>query len=68
MSSPGTVVPYSRFLAKQIKCKALSLLPENRQEPTLTIDMLDIFVEIQEGIRTLEKLIAEDEEEHAQIS
>ena len=67
MSAPAVVVPYSRFLAKQIKRKALSLLPENRQEPTLTIDLLGVFVEMQEGIRTLERLIAENEEEQ-QIS
>jgi hypothetical protein len=67
MSRAATnVVPYSRFLSKQIKRKALSVLPQPSDTPTLRIDLTDWANEMQKGIRQLEKLLAENEQEEQQ--
>lgn len=67
MSRAATnVVPYSRFLSKQIKRKALSVLPQYGATPAARIDLSDWANEMQKGIRQLEKLLEENEQEEQQ--
>lgn len=61
----NNVVPYSRFLSKQIKRKALSVLPQH-STPAVRIDLTEWANEMQKGIRTLEKLLEENEQEEQQ--
>jgi hypothetical protein len=54
----NNVVPYERFLAKQLKRKAMSILPENRGE--LRIDLTGWVKDLQESMVALETAMKEN--------